>query len=434
MDRGARPRDISLMDRTAPHNAIHTDIAIVGGGLSGLAGALAFARGGMSVAVIDAVAPEKFLGAAFDGRVTAIAYAAARMLDRLGLKETLLEHGQPINDILVTDGRPADRFRKGGPSRSVLHFDSRDIAEAADAPLGVIIENRHLRAALYEACAATDGIDIIAPARVAAVDFAADAAPARVSLEDGRVIEAPLVIGADGRGSPLRAQARIKTVKWRYGQTGIVATVAHEKPHHGVAQEYFLPSGPFAILPIPGDQSSLVWTEDEQRAPALMALGDDDFNAQLTDRFGPYLGATKAVGPKWTYPLNFHLAHTFIAPRLALIGDAAHGIHPIAGQGFNLGLKDIAALADVLENAAGLGLDIGHLSVLERYQRWRRFDVASMAFGTDAINRLFSNDVAPVRALRGIGLDAVNAIAPLKRFFMRHAGGDIGDLPALMRP
>jgi 2-octaprenyl-6-methoxyphenol hydroxylase len=219
---------------------------------------------------------------------------------------------------------------------------------------------------------------------------------------------------------------------WTYPQTSIVATIAHERPHDGVAQELFLPSGPFAILPMTGDRSNLVWTETQGAASAYLALPDDKFLSAIAARVGDYLGAISLAGPRWSYPLAFHLAQSFIAPRLALIGDAAHAIHPIAGQGYNLGVKDIAALVEVAADARGLGLDIGSLSTLENYQRWRRFDSASLAFGTDALNRLFSNDLAPLRVARDLGMGAVNAIAPLRRFFMKQAGADLGRLPALM--
>jgi 2-octaprenyl-6-methoxyphenol hydroxylase len=257
----------------------------------------------------------------------------------------------------------------------------------------------------------------------------------------------------------LRAEAHIKTNHWRYPQTGIVATVAHERDHEGVAQEFFLPSGPFAILPMTpvgegrqtdkhgegrqtdkhgeGRQtkmyrSSLVWTERAEAAPAFLALDDKGFLREIENRFGPYLGALALAGPRWSYPLAFTLAQTYIAPRLALVGDAAHAIHPIAGQGYNLGVKDVAALADVADEARGLGLDIGSLTVLQNYQRWRRFDSAALALGTDFLNRLFSNDFAPLRLARDVGMSAVGKIAPLRRLFMRQAGADFGRLPSLM--
>ena len=222
-------------------------------------------------------------------------------------------------------------------------------------------------------------------------------------------------------------------IGWSYPQTGIVATVAHERPHNGVAYEHFLPAGPFAILPMTGNRSSLVWTERAEKAPAMLALDEAGFNAEVARRFGPHLGATKVTGERWSYPLSFHLARDFVRPRFALAGDCAHGIHPIAGQGLNLGLKDAAALAETLLDAARLGRDIGALDTLKRYERWRRFDSLALAASTDALNRLFSNDIAPLRHLRDLGLGIVDAIGPARRFFMRHAGGDVGKLPRLLK-
>jgi 2-octaprenyl-6-methoxyphenol hydroxylase len=252
-------------------------------------------------------------------------------------------------------------------------------------------------------------------------------------LSNGETVAATLAIAADGRVSPLRQAMGIKTVGWSYPQTGIVATVEHEKPHNGVAYEHFLPAGPFAILPMTGNRSSLVWTEKAALAPALLKLDDAMFNAELAKRFGAHLGRVKTAGLRWSYPLSFHIARDFVKPRFALAGDCAHGIHPIAGQGLNLGLKDAAALADVLLDAARLGQDIGALDVLKRYERWRRFDSVTLAASTDALNRLFSNDIAPLRVLRDVGLGIVDAIGPARRFFMRHAGGDVGKLPRLMK-
>jgi 2-octaprenyl-6-methoxyphenol hydroxylase len=230
----------------------------------------------------------------------------------------------------------------------------------------------------------------------------------------------------------LRARAGVKASAWPYPQTAIVATVGHERPHKGVAHEYFLPSGPFAILPMTQNRCSIVWTERSEAAAAYLKLDDEQFLRALRDRFGEFLGPLHLAGPRFSYPLGLQFSHDFVAPRLALVGDAARSIHPIAGQGYNLAVKDAAALGEILGDAARIGLDIGSLSVLERYQRWRRFDSASLAFGTDAVNRLFSNDHPPVRLLRGAGLAAVNRVGALRRFFMRQAGGDLGRLPALM--
>ncbi|HEY1876128.1 MAG TPA: FAD-dependent monooxygenase [Rhizomicrobium sp.] len=328
-----------------------------------------------------------------------------------------------MHEILVTDGavgEPASPFS--------LHFDAGEIGTTA---LGYIAENRHIRASLYEAVARVPDLKLVAPASVKLL--AVESGYAKVTLANGEEIGAALAIAADGRESRLRNEMGIGVIGWSYPQTGIVATVEHERPHNGVAYEHFLPSGPFAILPMTGNRSSLVWTEAKTKAPGLLALDEPDFHAELARRFGSHLGATRAAGPRWSYPLSFHLAREFVRPRFALAGDCAHGIHPIAGQGLNLGLKDAAALAEVLLDAGRLGRDIGALDTLKRYERWRRFDSFTLAASTDALNRLFSNNIAPLRHLRDLGLGIVDAIGPARRFFMRHAGGDVGKLPRLMK-
>ena len=397
------------------------DIIVCGGGMVGLPLGLAAAQGGLSVAVIDTMAPSQVLDAGFDGRVSALAYASVRMLTALGVWPHLAKHAQPINEILVTDGKadmPASPFS--------LHFDA---AEVGAASLGHIAENRHIRAALYAAL--PSNLTLIAPATVTRLETMGGHVTAYLS--NGEQVEAALAVAADGRDSKLRGQQGIGVIGWSYPQTGIVATVAHERPHNGVAYEHFLPSGPFAILPMTENRSSLVWTERADKAPALLALDEAGFQTEMARRFGDHLGATKVVGGRWSYPLSFHLARDFVRPRFALAGDCAHGIHPIAGQGLNLGLKDAAALAETLLDAARLGRDLGALDTLKRYERWRRFDSFALAASTDALNRLFSNDIAPLRQLRDLGLGLVDAIGPARRFFMRHAGGDIGKLPRLLK-
>jgi 2-octaprenyl-6-methoxyphenol hydroxylase len=399
------------------------DAVISGGGMVGLTLGLALAQGGLKTVIVDATQVAAALDPNFDGRVSALAYASVRMLTVLGIWEQLAPHAQPIREILVTDGKqgmPASPFS--------LHFDAQEVGAEA---LGHIAENRHIRASLYAAVDRAENLELAAPAVVKTL--AVDAGGAVVTLADGSQIAAALVVAADGRESRLRAQMGINVIGWMYPQTGIVATVEHEKPHNGVAYEHFLPSGPFAILPMTGDRSSLVWTEAKTKAPGLLALDEAGFNSELARRFGDHLGAVKAAGPRWSYPLAFHIARNFVAPRFALAGDCAHGIHPIAGQGLNLGLKDAATMAEVLLDAARLGRDIGALDTLKRYERWRRFDSFTLAASTDAMNRLFSNDIAPLRHLRDLGLGIVDAIGPARRFFMRHAGGDIGKLPRLMK-
>jgi len=399
------------------------DIVISGGGMVGLSLGLALAQGGFRVAVADPQPMTAQLDPKFDGRVSALAYASIRMYRALGVFAGMEPDAQPIREILVTDGAPGK-----AASPFSLHFDA---AEVGAAELGAIVENRHIRAALAARAAGEKNLTLIAPAAVKDVTVSGGGVIA--TLGNGEQVAASLAIAADGRISPLRDAQGIKTIGWSYPQTGIVATVEHERPHNGVAYEHFLPAGPFAILPMTGNRSSLVWTEEKNKAPGLLALDEVRFNAELARRFGAHLGAVKVAGPRWSYPLSFHIARDFVKPRFALAGDCAHGIHPIAGQGLNLGLKDAAALAEVLLDAARLGQDIGALDVLKRYERWRRFDSVAMAASTDALNRLFSNDIALLRLLRDVGMGLVDSIGPARRFFMRHAGGDVGKLPKLMR-
>lgn len=398
------------------------DVIIGGGGMVGLTLALALAQSGLKVIVADPVLPKTALDESFDGRVSALSYSSVRMLSALGLWADLAPDAQPINDILVTDGN-LDKT----PSPFSLHFDSAEIGQ----PMGHIAENRHIRRALFAGVEKCDGVTFIAPA--ALTDLETFPGGITATLSNGDTIAARLAVAADGRESPMREKLGLGVIAWSYPQWGIVATVEHERPHNGTAYEHFLPSGPFAILPMTGNRSSLVWTEREDIAPEMMKLPDDAFNAEIARRFGTHLGATQAAGPRWSYPLRFHLGRSYVRPRFALAGDAAHGIHPIAGQGLNLGFKDAAALAEVVIDTARVGLDIGNLEALKRYERWRRFDSFTLAASTDALNRLFSNDIAPLRLARDLGIGIVDSIPPLRRFFMRHAGGDIGKLPRLMR-
>ena len=421
---GAR-RDNRPMSQSDRH-----DVIIAGAGMAGATFALAAAQGGLRVVLVD---PQPFsaqLAPTFDGRSTAIAFSTFRMLDALGVGEALRPHACRMDRILVTDGRrPGAAARPA--SSAFLRFDADEIGDRTDGePLGYMVENRRIRSALAEAVTAA-GIEVRAPASVAS----AVAGPGRaaVTLEDGSVLEAPLVVGAEGRGSRVRSEAGIDTVGWGYGQSGVVATVRMGRDHGNVAHEYFLPSGPFAILPLTERRASLVWTETTRRAEALKACSDEAFHAHLMRRFGDFLDDVSVVGPRFVYPLSLQLAEQLTAPRVALIGDAAHAVHPVAGQGLNMGLKDAAALAEVLIEALRVGEDIGSETVLDRYARWRRFDNAALAAGFDGFVRLFSNDIAPVRLARDLGIAAVNRIAPLRRAFMHEAGGATGDLPRLLR-
>jgi 2-octaprenyl-6-methoxyphenol hydroxylase len=403
-------------------SASDADVLIAGGGMVGLSLALALAQGGVSVTVADPIPESTLVNEAFDGRVSALSYAAVRMFKTLGIWTHLEADAQPILDILVTDAA-----LDSTPSPFSMHFHHREIGE----PIGAIAENRHIRRALFAAVREAANIALISPAAVNAVAIRGEYTHAQLS--NGSALRAKLVVAADGRDSPLREQMGLRTIAWSYPQVGIVATVRHERDHKGVAYEHFLPSGPFAILPMTGNRSSLVWTERETLAPALLKLAPEQFAAEVARRFGNHLGAIEVVGPRWSYPLRFHLTRGWIAPRFALAGDSAHGIHPIAGQGLNLGLKDAAALAECVLEMVRLGLDAGTAEGLRQYERWRRFDSFALAAATDGLNRLFSNDIAPLRVIRDLGLGIVDAVGPLRRFFMRNAGGDLGKLPRLMR-
>jgi 2-octaprenyl-6-methoxyphenol hydroxylase len=397
---------------------ICAEIAVVGGGLSGLSLAIACAGAGIDTAVVDREDPAKFRSAAYDGRTTAIAYGSQQVLKGIGVWDALSPHAQPIREIRVADG----------DSPLFLHYDRAEIGAEA---LGYIVENRLLRSALQERAAALPHLTLYAPSAVEQVDFA-DAA-ARLTLADGRGIAASLIVGADGRDSPMRAAAGIKTWQKSYRQIAIVCVVRHAQPHRGVAVEHFRAAGPFAILPMQGDRSSIVWTEAERDAPALLALDDAGFAQQLASRFGDFLGKLEPEPGRWSYPLMLIQAERYAAHRLALIGDAAHVIHPIAGQGWNLGVRDIAALAELIVDAHRLGLDLGSAELLRRYERWRRFDSLTLTAVTDGLNRLFANELPPLKLARDLGLAAIDRAPGLKRFFMRHAMGVTGDLPRLVK-
>lgn len=406
------------------------DVIIAGAGMAGSTLALALASGGLTAILVDPAPFDAQLAPTFDGRSSAIAFSSFRQWKAIGAGARLEPKAQRIEQILVTDGKTPGAATPGA-SPFFLRFDAAEIADRSQGePLGYMIENRETRAALA-AAVLEKGIRVEAPARVAGVER--DSAGVTVKLADGRVLRAPLVVGAEGRGSIVRQAAGIGDIGWSYGQTGVVCTVKMERPHGGVAHEYFLPAGPFAILPLTENRASLVWTESNARGEALKGARPEIFHAHLMRRFGDFLGKVELTGPVFAYPLSLSLAERLSAPRVALLGDAAHGVHPIAGQGLNLGLKGAAALAEVLAEAARLGEDIGSEAVLERYARWRRFDTVSNAAGFDAFVRLFSNDQPLVRLARGVGMAVVNRIGPARRFFMQEAGGAVGDLPRLLR-
>ena len=393
------------------------DIAVVGGGMVGLTLALGLEGVGARVAVIERASLEDMAEASFDGRGSAIAAGSQRILNGTGLWELLQADAEPINEIRVADGA----------SQFFLHYDHREVGEG---PLGWIVENAHIRRAFAQAVASSD---VIVFENTALADARFEARSTTLKLADGRTVDAMLAIAADGRQSALRALAGIDVVRWSYPQTGIVCAVTHEAPHHGIAHEHFLPSGPFAILPMTRNRSSIVWTERNDLAPAILELDDDAFAAELKRRFGDFLGDVRIGPQRWAYPLSVVHARDYVAPRVAAVGDAAHAVHPIAGQGFNLGLRDVAALAEIIVDRLRLGLDPGDTEALIRYQKWRKPDNMMMIAATDSLNRLFSNDVAPVRMARDTGLALVNQLPPLKRVLMRHAMGLVGDLPRLTR-
>ncbi len=397
---------------------IQKDVTIVGGGLAGLTTAIGLAVSGLEVAVIDMLPPGDQTLPAFDGRSSAIAYASCQLLKALDIWDHLPEDPQPILEIRVSDG----------PSLMNLHFD---YAALGDGPLGHMIENRHMRVALMKRAEMLDNIQMFAPDKITAIET--DTSRSLVTLASGTEIQAPLLLGIDGRGSMVRKQAEIGITSWPYNQHGIVATIAHELSHCGIAHERFLPSGPFAILPLTDNRSSLVWTEKSNLSETVMSLSDRAFTAEVQKRVGDFLGEVTVVGGRWSFPLTWQLADSYISERTALVGDAAHGMHPIAGQGLNLGLRDVAALIECVVDAARVGSDIGNATTLNRYQKWRRADGAILMGVTDILNRLFSNDIAPIRLSRDIGMAVVDKIDPLKKFFMAHARGTVGELPKLLR-
>jgi len=398
------------------------DIVIAGGAYVGLCIAVAVKQAcpQIDIAVLDAGAEGVWKR---DVRASAIAAAAVRMLDRLGCWQSVLPESEAIREMIVTDSRTGD------PVRPVFLTFSGDVEPGE--PFAYMVENRHLNAALHKK-AAELGIDYIAGVKARDFRLEREGAGVRIELEDGVIWHSRLLIAADGVRSHMRERAGIKVYHHLYGQIGIVCTVEHERPHHGRAEEHFLPSGPFAILPLKGNRSSLVWNEHDEAAKRLLAADDMIFEAELERRFGHHLGALKLAGGRRGFPFGLLLAREFVRPRFALAGDAAHGIHPISGQGMNLGFRDAAALAQVVAEAERRGEDIGSLSVLERYQIWRRFETFRMGATTDILNRMFSNDIAPLRFVRDFGLGLVDRMPFLKNYFIKEASGLIKGSPRLL--
>jgi len=394
------------------------DVIILGGGLVGLTLALALDAHGIRSAVVDPAPPAAVLAPGFDGRASAVASASWRMLQAIGVGAKLEGKGCPIKAIHVSDG-----LAPGG-----LDFEP----DAHDGALGIMFENRQLRAALHEAAGVAANVDLFMPARAATVERGEHGVTA--TLEDGRILRAPLLIAAEGRNSPTRAAAGINVARWQYDHVAIIAAIDHQIDHGNIAYEIFYPAGPFAILPmLPGTRSAIVWTVKAADAPAMLALSDRAFLAEATKRMGSMLGTLSMAAPRASYPLGFHHAARITDTRLALVGDAAHGIHPIAGQGLNLGFRDVAALTEILVEGARLGLDLGDAQLLSRYERWRSLDTFMVAASTDGLTRLFGLPGKTASAVRRFGLGAVQRIAPLKQRFMAEARGESGELPKLLQ-
>ncbi len=398
------------------------DVIILGGGLVGLTLAIALDRHGLASIVIDPADPASQLAAHYDGRATAVASSSWRMLQAIGVAEPLEGKGCPIETIRVSDGLAA-----GG-----ISFDPAP----DDDPLGMMIENRLLRATLRDCALAAGRVNLLMPSRPGEIDRDGDGV--RVALEDGRLAAAPLLVGAEGRNSPVREAASIPLAQWRYDHVAMVATIAHELWHENAAYEIFYPDGPFAILPmLPGEdgrwRSAIVWSIRAADAAAMLDLPERALTHEIAKRMGGFLGEIALAGPRWSYKLGFHHAARLTDLRLALVGDAAHGIHPIAGQGLNLGFRDAAALAEVLVEGARLGLDLGDAQLLARYERWRSLDTMMVAFATDSLTRLYGLPGRAASAVRRFGMGAVQRIGPLKDRLMAEARGESGDLPLLLR-
>jgi 2-octaprenyl-6-methoxyphenol hydroxylase len=399
-----------------------SDVIILGGGLVGLSLALALDRHGLAATVVDPADPQTQIAPAYDGRATAVSSSSWHMLEALGVAARLDGETCPIRAIRVSDG-----LAPGG-----ILFDPG----AGEDPLGTMIENRLLRRALRDAAGEAERIDLRMKTRAA--DVVRDEAGVRVTLDDGRVLAAPLLIGAEGRNSPSREAAGIPLARWSYDHVAIVATIAHAQPHGDTAYEIFYPDGPFAILPMRAGEdgrprSAIVWSVKRRDAEAMLALPEPALVHEIEKRMGGFLGAVALAGPRWHYPLGFHHAARITDTRFALVGDAAHGIHPIAGQGLNLGFRDAAALAQVLVEGARLGLDPGDAQLLDRYERWRSLDTFMVAMATDSLTRLYGVPGKAASAVRRFGMGMVQRIGPLKNRLMAEARGETGELPLLLR-
>ena len=401
---------------------VDSDIIIVGGGLNGSLMAIAAANIGFSTIVLDSKDNEASAENRFDGRSYALALSSVRLLKNLDIFEDIIDKSQPILDIKILDGKLVQ-----GPSQFSLHFDNNEIH---DGPMGQMVEDRFIRKALFTKINKNKQIDYKFNSKV--TEHKKQSGCISVTLDNGKKLNTKLLVGADGRNSELANRADIKKSGWKYNQSALVCAIEHEADHNGVAWQYFMPSGPLAVLPMTGKRSCIVWTEQNANAKAINLFDETRYTKILAARLGNFLGKFKIIGDRHTYPLELSIADRFIDERLALIGDAAHSVHPIAGQGLNAGFKDIAVLAHIIQDAHHRGEDLGSLGVLKRYEEWRRFDSAQLAYSTDLFNKLFSNENEALRLARNIGLKLLDSIPVAKRNIIKEAAGITGELPRLM--
>ncbi len=401
---------------------VDSDIIIVGGGLNGSLMAIAAANIGFSTIVLDSKDNEASAENRFDGRSYALALSSVRLLKNLDIFEDIIDKSQPILDIKILDGKLVQ-----GPSQFSLHFDNNEIH---DGPMGQMVEDRFIRKALFTKINKNKQIDYKFNSKV--TEHKKQSGYISVTLDNGKKLNTKLLVGADGRNSELANRADIKKSGWKYNQSALVCAIEHEADHNGVAWQYFMPSGPLAVLPMTGKRSCIVWTEQNANAKAINLFDETRYTKILAARLGNFLGKFKIIGDRHTYPLELSIADRFIDERLALIGDAAHSVHPIAGQGLNAGFKDIAVLAHIIQDAHHRGEDLGSLGVLKRYEEWRRFDSAQLAYSTDLFNKLFSNENEALRLARNIGLKLLDSIPVAKRNIIKEAAGITGELPRLM--
>ncbi len=401
---------------------LDSDLIIVGGGLNGSLMAMAAAKIGLSSIILDSKENDSILENRFDGRSYALALSSIRLLKNLDIFENIKDKSQPILDIKILDGKLVQ-----GPSQFSLHFDSNEIH---DAPMGLMVEDRFIRKALFAKISENQQIDYKFNSKV--TEHKKHSGYISVALNNGKKLNTKLLVGADGRNSELAKRAEIKKSGWQYNQSALVCAIEHENEHNGTAWQYFMPSGPLAILPMTGRRSSIVWTEKNTNAETINLLDETKYIKILEARLGNFLGKFKIIGVRHSYPLELSIADRFVDGRLALIGDAAHSVHPIAGQGLNAGFKDIAVLTHIVQDAHNRGEDLGNLGVLKRYEEWRRFDSVQLAYSTDLFNKLFSNENEALRIARNIGIKLLDSVPVAKKNIIKEAAGINGELPRLM--